>query len=245
MPMYQYIKAIPRRRRMRAATISWLFMASGLFIILWTIWPIVSFLTLKQHLLGNTISPVSERSAAKASDRLLIPLAAGSAESGVLGDSLDYTNPNVWFPTKPQKKIVAPVNSYQLSIPKLGIANATVVIAGDDLKQNLIHYGGTALPGEYGNSVIFGHSTLPQFFSPKNYTSIFSTLPTLEEGDEIFVTYDHITYRYEVYDMVVVKPTDLSPLEQRFDDTYLTLVTCVPPGTYWQRLNVKAKLAQI
>jgi len=40
--------------------------------------------------------------------------------------------------------------------------------------------------------------------------------------------------------MTVSDPTDLSALEQTFDDSYLTLVTCVPPGTTWERLRVEA-----
>ena len=70
-------------------------------------------------------------------------------------------------------------------------------------------------------------------------------LPTLKIGDDIVVTYDGVTYKYVVYDMVVLDPTDLSTLEQQFDDSYLTLVTCVPPGTLWKRLDVKAKLSTI
>ncbi|OGG24260.1 hypothetical protein A3A79_03675 [Candidatus Gottesmanbacteria bacterium RIFCSPLOWO2_01_FULL_43_11b] len=228
MPQYQYVKAEPKKRRVKKlGLLPWSLMAAGSFIILWTIWPIASFVFLQQPLLGVTISPLSQKS------------------SVVLGESLDYTDPNTWFPTKPQKKMVAPVNSYQISIPKLNIVNATVIIAGDDLKKSLIHYGGTGLPGQYGTAVIFGHSTLPQFFNPKDYATIFSTLPTLEIDDEILVTYDGITYRYVIFDMTITKPNDLSPLEQRFDDSYITLITCVPPGTYWQRLNVKAKLKKI
>jgi sortase A len=156
----------------------------------------------------------------------------------------DFTNANAWFPTSPQKKIVTPVNTYTLSIPKLRIANAMVTVAGDDLAESLVHYGGTALPGEYGNTVIFGHSTLTQFYNPKDYKTIFSLLPTMKSGDEIDITYDGISYVYKVFDMVVSEPSDLSALEQKFDDSYLTLITCVPPGTYWQRLHVRARLVR-
>ena len=100
-------------------------------------------------------------------------------------------------------------------------------------------------PGQYGTAVVFGHSTLPQFYSPTNYKAIFSLLPTLKAGDEILITYDGVQYRYVIYDMEVLEPTDLSVLEQQFDDSYLTLVTCVPPGTTWQRLDVKAKLSSL
>lgn len=176
--------------------------------------------------------PQDQRSSASLSP---VALAAGP----------DYTNANVWYPTSPQKRITTKVNTYTLSIPKFKIKDALVTIGGDDLSKSLIHYGGTGIPGEYGTTVIFGHSTLPQFFSPTNYKSIFSLLPTMEVGDEINVTYDGVAYTYIVYEMVVLDPTDLSTLEQRFDDSYLTLVTCVPPGTYWKRLNVKAKLKKL
>jgi sortase A len=164
------------------------------------------------------------------------------AAPNTVSSGSDLSNPNAWFPTAPQKKVVTPVNTYTISIPKLKIQNALVTVAGDDLDVSLVHYGGTALPGEYGNTVIFGHSTLVQFYNPKNYKTIFSLLPTLKVGDEIHISYDGILYKYVVYNLTVSEPSDLSALAQRFDDSYLTLVTCVPPGTYWQRLHVFAKL---
>jgi sortase A len=103
-------------------------------------------------------------------------------------------------------------------------------------------YPGTANPGQPGNTVLFGHSVLPQFFNPKNYLTIFSTLPTLKDGDEILVNFDGVNYRYLVEEMVEVSPEDTSVLEQRYDDSYITLITCVPPGTYLRRLIVRGRL---
>lgn len=221
-------------------------MGLGSGILVWAFWPIVSFAFLIAPAITATVSPVA---ALEKRPEILSPESGGFAPvvlaaSGVNG-AVDYTNPNVWFPTFPQKKVVSPVNSYTLSIPKLKITDARVVVASDDLNANLVHYGGTGIPGEYGTTVIFGHSVLPQFFDPTNYKTIFSTLPTLTLGDDIFVTFDGITYRYQVEDRVVTEPNDLSSLEQKFDDSYLTLITCVPPGTYWKRLNVKAKLIKL
>lgn len=241
MMPYRYIKAVPKPPIARSLVVSLVLMSMGALVIAWTMWPIVAFTLLADIRFAKTVSPVAE-SIGGVSGSVLAPLAL-AATSGE-DAPVDYTNANVWFPTKPQKKIVAPVNSYRLSIPKLKISNAIVTIAGDDLNKSLVHYGGTGLPGEYGTAVVFGHSTLPQFYNPTNYRTIFSTLPTLTPGDEILVEYDGIQYRYVIYDMVVTKPNDLSPLEQRFDDSYLTLITCVPPGTYWDRLNVKAKLVK-
>jgi sortase A len=204
-------------------------MGTGVLILLWTLWPILSFSTFTQAL-TKTVSPVGVNGVL--SGRTLTPIA----------QAVDIQNPNTWFPTSPQKHVTAKVNTYTLSIPRLKIKDALVTISGDDLAVSLVHYGGTPLPGQYGNAVVFGHSTLPQFFSPTNYKTIFSFLPTMKVGDEIDVTYDGVKYTYIVYDMVVVEPTDLSPLEQRFDDSYMTIITCVPPGTYWKRLNVKARI---
>lgn len=210
-------------------------MGIGLILIVWTVWPILSFILIDQSLLAKTVSPLADAVGVK-------PLNSVAYATG----SNDFTNANAWFPTKPQKKIVSPVNSYSLSIPKLGLENASVTIGGDDLATSLVHYGGTSLPGEYGNAVIFGHSTLPQFFKgTKEYRAIFSTLPTIKIGDDIIITYDGVSYTYRVFDKVVVEPTDLSPLEQHFDDSYITVVTCVPPGTFLYRLNVKARLVRI
>lgn len=156
---------------------------------------------------------------------------------------IDYTKPSSWFPTAPELPVrPSKITHYNLSIPKLKIEKAVVQIGGEDLSESLIHYPGTALPGQYGNVVIFGHSVLPQFFNPKSYKTIFSTLPELSVGDEILVDFDGVQYRYRVIKMVEVSPPDASVLEQRYDSEYLSLVTCVPPGTYLKRLIARAKL---
>jgi len=132
---------------------------------------------------------------------------------------------------------------YTLSIPKLKIFDAKVRV-GLELKESLAQYPGTAIPGKLGNTVIFGHSVLPIFFNPKNYLTIFSTLPTLQPKDEIYINFNQIKYKYVVEQMIEVTPDDVSILAQRYDDSYLSLITCVPPGTYLKRLIVRARLAK-
>lgn len=245
MALYQYIKHVPTSRHIRVSkAVSFILMGLGSITLVWVLWPIASFTFFTAPMFRSVISPVVD-SRFDAQNTVLSPLVLAAGSDGTGSEtSVDYTNANIWYPTKPQKKIVTPVNTYTLSIPKLNITDALVIIAGDDLNKSLIHYGGTGLPGEYGTAVIFGHSVLPQFFSPKNYKSIFSTLPTMAQSDDIVIRYDGIEYRYRVYDIVVTEPNDLSPLEQHFDDSYVTLITCVPPGTYWKRLNVHARLVR-
>lgn len=179
--------------------------------------------------------------------KILKPVSAIAAEQEgrVLGSSLDYTQAENWFPTaKPSTNIISQVSSYNIAIPDLKIKDAVVKIGSQDLNQSLIHYGGTGLPGEYGSAVIFGHSILPIFYDPTSYKAIFSTLPTLKEGAKIIVHYDGIEYNYEVIDKYITEPTDVSVLEQRYDNSYLTLVSCYPPGTYYKRIVVIARLVR-
>ena len=163
--------------------------------------------------------------------------------SKILGESI---NINEWLPQAENSSKTYSIKEYTISIPKLKIKDAQVVIGGDDLSKNLIQFGGTAEPGNKGRTVIFGHSVLPQFFNAQNYKTIFSHLPDLKNKDEIFINYDGVIYKYVVYDQQVIDPKNTTAmLSQDFSDSYLHLITCAPPGTYWKRLIIKAKIAQI
>jgi sortase A len=182
--------------------------------------------------------------------QIINPLSGQSfGQSAVLGENnVDYTQLSNWFVNSPDNSslISQTINSnnstYYLSIPKLKITDAMVALGSMDLTKSLIQYPQTALPGQLGNTVIFGHSVLPQFFSPKNYLTIFSTLYKLEQGDEIVLRCDKSTYKYVIEEMYEVKPTDLSVLEQHYDNKTLTLITCSPPGTYLRRLIIRATI---
>lgn len=178
-----------------------------------------------------------------APSELLSPVPKPPKVAGTQTETYNLTRASDWFIGQPDlPKLESKVKFYNLSIPRLKIEDATVEIGGEELAQNLIHYAGTALPGQQGNAVIFGHSSLPQFFSPTNYLTIFTKLPSLKKGDEIIVNYDGIKYKFMVEQLFEVMPTDIQVLEQRYDDSYLTLVTCVPPGTYLRRLVIKARI---
>jgi len=126
-------------------------------------------------------------------------------------EGVDYTRASNWFPTVSETEdfVSSKVRFYTVSIPSLGIKDATVSIGGEDLSDSLIQYPGTAVPGKAGNSVVFGHSILPLFYDPENYLAIFSTLDKLQEGDNIYINYDGISYKYSVEEMFEVKPTEI------------------------------------
>lgn len=219
--MYKYVKVSPVT--ITIPVIPFVSVVVGASLLFWVVTPILSFAATYDR--NELVSPLANE--IQPEDQV---------------NNVDYSKISNWLPKTQDKKITAPVDTYFLSIPKLGINKAMVRIGTDDLSKNLIHYGGTGLPGKPGNAVVFGHSVLPAFFDPKNYMTIFSLIPTLKEGDNVFVHYDGIDYRYEVIGEHVADPSDVSGLEQQYDDSYLTLVTCVPPGTYWKRLWLKLQL---
>jgi len=228
--LYIYIKKQPKvfnypKRTHFFKFLSLTTLLVGMIFLASVFWPILKYEFKTQNFTQQLISPVE-----------------------VLGESttvVDYSRPSSWFPTAPSlPPQPSKITHYTLSIPKLKIEKAVIYIGGEDLMDSLIQYPGTALPGQYGNAVIFGHSVLPQFFNPKNYKTIFSTLPTLKKGEEILVDFDGILYRYEVVSLHEVLPENVSVLEQHYNAEYLTLITCVPPGTYLKRLVVSARLVR-
>lgn len=234
--VYRYVKETSKRTRwlwsiIRALPV-FVFLV-GVGVLVYTGWPIISY-RLKANFNFQADSLI------KPYYSLRSPVLSSSVSAE--GESLSEVDN--WLPASRVRGVGGRVDYYSLTIHKLGIFNATVRIGGEDLSQHLIQYGGTAYPGEYGNAVVFGHSVLPQFFDPHDYMTIFSTLPTLEYGDEVLVDFDGIHYRYKVEELLEVKPEDLAILKQRFDDSYLTLVTCVPPGTSRRRLLVRARLVK-
>lgn len=158
---------------------------------------------------------------------------------------IDFNNAANWYPHYDFKQGVPREASYFLSIPKLHISNALVSTQDTDLSKHLVNLAGTAVPPDKGNTVIFGHSTLPQLFNPHDYHTILANAHTLQAGDTIIATVNGVVYTYTIFSLTVVEPEDTSVLSQTFDDSYLTLITCTPPGTIWKRLIVKARLQKL
>ena len=169
----------------------------------------------------------------------------GLVASGIASLTSDFTDARNWYPNLPPQNQKAQVDSYLLSIPRLKIENAQVSTRDYDLAKHLVQYLGTSIPGEQGTTVIFGHSTLPQLFNPKNYKTIFATLHTLGVNDEVFINVNGITYKYKIFSIVITDPEDTNTLSQSFDSSYIALVTCTPPGTIWKRLVVRASFDSV
>ncbi len=159
--------------------------------------------------------------------------------STVYADNLD--NASNWYPGLQQQTGANPPY-FSLDIPKLNIKDAQVSTVDEDLTKHLVNFAGTCTPPAVGNCVIFGHSTLPQLYNPGDYKTIFAHILSLSIGDTILVHINGITYTYKVTTFTVVDPDDVSVLNQSTDQSVLTIITCVPPGTTWKRLVITSVL---
>lgn len=168
---------------------------------------------------------------------------------GINSLTRDYHDARNWYPemklTNEKSFGKTKVSEYRLSIPKLKIDEAEVSTVDYDLDRHLVQYLGTSIPGEKGTAVIFGHSTIPAWFNAKDYKTIFATLHKIKVGDEISTKVNNITYKYKIFSIVITTPEDVNILSQSYDNSYLTIVTCTPPGTIWKRLVVRAALMEV
>ena len=150
---------------------------------------------------------------------------------------------------------IAPTDD-RIIIPKLGksvplIDMSTEHIEGenwadlekqiqDGLRNGVVHYPGTAKPGQYGNVFMTGHSSYYPWDSGQ-FKDVFALLGQLVPGDEFIVYNNQIKYTYRIYDKLEVQPDNVDVLEQPKDRKIATLMTCTPVGTALRRLIIKAE----
>lgn len=96
------------------------------------------------------------------------------------------------------------------------------------------HIEGSSLPvgGLGSHCVLSGHRGLPS-------AKLFTNLDQLVEGDVFVIRILDETLTYEVDQIRIVEPTDLSSLEREDGKDYCTLVTCTPYGVNSHRLLVR------
>lgn len=158
----------------------------------------------------------------------------------------DFSDARNWFPQKANTDKYVKVSEYKLSIPSQGIVDAKVSADDFDLSKHLVQYFTTSQdPTDRGTSVIFGHSTLPQWFNPTDYKTIFAKLHMLKTGEEFMIKVNDKQFTYRVFSISVTDPKDPNIFAQSFDNSYITLITCTPPGTTWKRLVVRSSLIDV
>ncbi|OGJ53881.1 hypothetical protein A3D11_04195 [Candidatus Peribacteria bacterium RIFCSPHIGHO2_02_FULL_49_16] len=110
----------------------------------------------------------------------------------------------------------------------------------DALENGVVHYPGTARPGQAGNFFLTGHSSYYPW-AAGNFKSVFAKLGLLDVGDEYWVYYNGDRYRYRIKEKKEVRPSNVGVLDQPLDKRLSTLMTCTPVGTTLRRLILVAE----
>ncbi len=122
-----------------------------------------------------------------------------------------------------------------IDVPKIRIKLPIYHGISDAVLQTSIgHLQETSLPvgGEGSHCALSGHRGLPS-------ARLFSDLDKVIEGDVFTLSILNETYTYEVDQIRVVKPEDLSELAIIPGQDLCTLVTCTPYGVNTHRLLVR------
>ncbi|QQS59361.1 sortase [Candidatus Peregrinibacteria bacterium] len=110
----------------------------------------------------------------------------------------------------------------------------------EGLRDGVVHYPGTANPGQLGNVFITGHSSYYPWDSGK-FKDVFALLHDLDAGDEFTIFWNQDVYHYRIYERKVVTPQETEVLHQPSDKRIATLMTCTPVGTAKNRLVLVAE----
>lgn len=131
-----------------------------------------------------------------------------------------------------------------IRIPAFGAHWRFTIVQGTALAQLNVspgHVPGTQLPGQVGNFAVAGHRVTAG--------NPFWSLPSLKDGDLVYIDTKVNTYTYKVTGKQMVQPSDMAVLDavpghpgQRPGRRLITLITCDPAWTGTHRVIVTGVL---
>lgn len=160
---------------------------------------------------------------------------------GKLSNDALIVDPNATAAVGPEPKLIIPKINVEVPVDYnvKGLSEAQIQTS---LRDGATHYnlpGANALPGQFGNTVILGHSS-NDIFNQGTYKFVFVLLDRLRPGDTFYLNYEGKRYIYKVTETKVIDPTQVSELQKGTGKPMATLVTCTPPGTALKRLVIFA-----
>ena len=127
-----------------------------------------------------------------------------------------------------------------IEIAKIDVALPIYHGTNDEvLLRSIGHIEGSSFPaeGEGIHCILSGHRGLPS-------AKLFSDLDKITEGDTFMIRVLDEVFTYEVDQINIVEPNDLSKLTVDKDKNYCTLVTCTPYGVNTQRLLIRGHMIE-
>lgn len=167
-----------------------------------------------------------------------------SQSSQVAGASTAENRSNVFIDTNVNAELEIP--SLNLTVPLIWSKDVDGLL--DDLQNGVVHYPGTAIPGEIGTSYISGHSS-NYSWAKGDYNKVFAKLNDLKQYDSVSIKATQIGGKPVVFHYVVTAKDVFKPDDQKqfanIGKSTIALSTCWPIGTTSKRLVVFAQLSQI
>jgi LPXTG-site transpeptidase (sortase) family protein len=135
------------------------------------------------------------------------------------------------------------IDSLNIEAPLKYVSETKESVYQAALKDGVVHFPGTALPGQVGNAYYFGHSS-DYPWSGGHYKTVFALLPKIQTGAVIKITDSGGNlFTYTVTGTKIVVPSDTSVLSQETSGKKLLSVqTSYPVGTALRRFVVVAEL---
>lgn len=219
---------------------------ASLFVVLFVTLNFQSFWSIAQSYVTPLTDVTSGKQMADAADTLSeklkhIPsLAVAGSDGGDLTAFLPPVGP-------PDNRLIIPKLNLNVPIevpPNTDLLKEDWAALEEDIQSSLengvVHYPGTARPGQAGNFFVTGHSSYFPW-APGKFKSVFARLGELNVGDEYWVYYGGDKFRYVIEGKKEIKPSDVSVLDQPISKRMGTLMTCTPIGTTLRRLILTAK----
>ncbi|HBB64819.1 MAG: hypothetical protein UR34_C0012G0004 [candidate division WS6 bacterium GW2011_GWC1_33_20] len=242
-------------------TLSWIFATVGIVVILSQAIPLTNsyiqgeFQILKQKLMKDPL-PESYKQYISNEFAYYDPGKSYFANLSRNAENVEYSGTYSYDPTTKKTREVVVDKNYNkdmyITIEEIGINNIKITpnvesseeeVYNKYLKYGLAHFKGTPLPGDGGNSFVYGHSAVISFFNKHDNLpeTIFTKLEDIDIGDSVSIRRDDNELKYIVRNKKIVSPEDFSILKTEGDKEIVTLMTCWPLGVGTKRLVVVAE----
>lgn len=162
-----------------------------------------------------------------------MPAVTASAVTGSSLTSAAATSPAVTKPPAPKPVPIGilKIEKIDLKLPILsGATNRNMKVGVGWIKE-------TTPIGEVGNTALAAHRSY-------TYGRFFNRLDEMVVGDRFQIEAAGTIYEYEVFQKLVVLPTDTSVLKRNNRDHIVTLITCTPIRKATHRLIIQGKLIE-
>jgi len=163
----------------------------------------------------------------------------------ISGDSNIINLPAV--PIEAENSNILEMPQFGIKTPILQVETTNSKLIYKKLKQGVVLYPGSDIPGK-GYSIIIGHSSQYPWSSGR-YKSVFSLLNQLKQGDKIYVFWNQKPLVFEVKEKNIFLPwpKGTESTETIFppsDEVTLILQSCWPVGIASKRVAVKTVLVR-